>query len=404
MSETQSSESKKTFIEHNIKVDKENIALLMKIGFVENELGQFPDLEVDIDQKLGELRIVGPSKQCSEANNKVLRHLAKMARRTVSLSQTVFEMLNSDGGQERVKNELDDKQIDAVFCLDEDGDTNARAFVVGISHAHAEKAADLVRGLTSELKVKVEKESMEIVKTQDWVKLCEEIKLDFNVYVRQNEYHDTWVAGFKQDVARADNRIQSFLDDNSVQTETFCCPDNGVRRYILENRNEELENIKTALKQYYLDIKMGEDGEAFLIYGTEIGIGRARQMLHHLSGSVTMNEHSVKQPGLSKFFTSGGGDRLLKSVEQEHRCTIERSPVAAARRTKEAFEDGDESSDSSSSEESDDEEGATAYPNRRYSQSSTSSPSSTSIRRGNVKISWMKGNIEAVKVSFYFSK
>ena len=61
----------------------------------------------------------------------------------------------------------------------------------------------------------------------------------------------------------------------------------------------------------------------------------------------------VKQPGLQKYFASGKGDRLVKSVEKDHACAIhvQMQDDVRTRATEAAIK-----SDSSSSDDDDDDE------------------------------------------------
>ena len=50
---------------------------------------------------------------------------------------------------------------------------------------------------------------------------------------------------------------------------------------------------------------------------------RAKRKLDALIKDIASETFDVKQPGLRKFFDSGKGDRLVKSVEKDHSCAIQ---------------------------------------------------------------------------------
>ncbi|KAK3739754.1 hypothetical protein QZH41_013603 [Actinostola sp. cb2023] len=401
--DAQSSEVKKAFQTQTIEIEEEKLALLNKIDFVANHLSSrhtHPDVEVNFDLQNGTVTIIGPKRQCSEAKIKLYQHLTKMSERKVFLSPTIMEMLGSKKGMERVKREMEDKKIIAVFCLDEgEDDEPAKSFVVGVSSKDADQAADLIRGLTSEVKIKVEKENRDVLQSKRWITVCKELESNLHVHVRRNEFFDTWIAGFKDDVAKAYEMVKTFLDQNSVGTENFSCQDNGVRRYLLENMKDELSNIASALSQFSVDVKAAEKNNEFVISGSRTGVDRARNALHVLEGSITMKTTTIQQPGLNNFVARGGVDRLVKAVEMEHRCTIELQ--AQKPKTRSASSSSDESDhggaasgyygspatvqaslDASSSDESDDD-------NTGISLTSGSS----SVTYGNIRVSWKQGDI-----------
>ncbi|XP_031574899.1 uncharacterized protein LOC116308576 [Actinia tenebrosa] len=391
IAETLSLEARKGYEKQTIDVEEEKLALLNKTGFKDNHLCEYDELEVDIDQDNGTITITGPKKQVNEAKIKIYQYLSKMSERKISLSQTVFEMLNTEEGLERIGVELRSKQLEAVFCIDEDMETTT-ASVVGINKKDADEAADLIKSITTEIKIKVDKDIMEVLRTQKWRDLCDEVKQQFKVYVRRNEYFDTWIAGFKGDVSSANDRIQKFLDDNSIGTGTFCCLDKGVRRYIMEHRKDELTNMESSLKQYTVKIKADETADAFLISGTKIGIARVQAAMHVLTSSVAVTELKVQQSGLSKFFTTEKGNRLIKSVEHEHKCAIEKMGDVSQRAKKDVPGQGsEESTDTSSSNESDEGDDVSG---QAYSSPSVLSGPMT-MTCGNVRISWKQGNIDA---------
>jgi hypothetical protein len=153
----------------------------------------------------------------------------------------------------------------------------------------------------------------------------------------------------------------------------------------MEHRKDELIKMETTLKQYSVNIKAGETGDAFLISGKKIGIARVQEALHVLTSSVTVNEIKVQQPGLHKFFTSGRGDRLAKSVEHEHKCAIEKIENVSQKSNsvpRKDFERTDENQDTTSSS-------VPTGPMR--------------MTCGNISISWKQGNIVAEQVNIFLT-
>lgn len=258
------------------------------------------------------------------------------------------------------------------------------------------------------MKIKVENENREVLKSQEWTNLCNQLKAEFHVHIRRNEYQDTWIAGLNDDVKRVHDKMQKFLDQNSIGTERFTCQDQGVRRYVLENKKDELNSIETRLKQFSVVIKPAEESNEFVISGSKTGIQRARKALDLLAEPVTMKEVRIEQPGLNKFFSRGGGGRLVSSVEHEHHCSIQslaQNPPSRAS-TSSPVEEGDSDDgavgsslqDGITSDDSWDESDSEDlyFPTPAQPVLTTKGQS---MMCGNVQISWKPGNIISDNVS-----
>jgi len=243
-------------LKKEISIEEGKLQLLKKVDFVDNYLSieLYPGLEVEFDEEACLLRLDGPKKEVSEASVTLNRHIAKMRKRQLSLTSTVIKMLSSDRGMARIATLLEEENIEALVNIYESDSDSPIASVIGMSTKDANNAAELIKKRTSEIKLKIDKDNRDVIKSQEWIALCEELETTYNVYIHRSKYMDTWVAGFDNDVHKAHDKMKEFLDQNSLSTEVFYCQDDGVRRYLLEQRNEELNNIGSELAQYSVQV------------------------------------------------------------------------------------------------------------------------------------------------------
>ena len=99
----------------------------------------------------------------------------------------------------------------------------------------------------------------------------------------------------------------------------------------------------------------------------------------------------MKQPGLQKYFDSGKGDQLVKSVEKDQDCAIKVQKKIGGGVRDEVLRVESESDASTSSGDSDDD----AEDDHAIT---TATDSSTLVRAQRHRVSWKPGNIEKEKV------
>ena len=196
------------------------------------------------------------------------------------------------------------------------------ATATGASESRKSQKPDAKAQQLVEEKVQVDEESKHLLRSSEWLKLCDEIN-STNVLVRRNNSNDTYVAGFRDDVTEVIKKLNTFLENNCIREERFLCTSDFMRRYLLELRQEDLHTIENQLKDFVVSIKKGKDDDDFVISGNREGLKRVGKKLDALMDSTELKTFEVKQPGLRKYFDSGKGDQLVKSVEKDQDCAIE---------------------------------------------------------------------------------
>ena len=378
-------ETRKTYLKKKIAdVPEKRLILLKKIKFAEKLQEKNKELEIKINTEGEEIYFEGPQPQFTEATMKFYKQMADMVEKKLTLSVSILEILNSDEGLQTVKCELERNNVEAVLVIEKD------TTIVGSSAAHADNAVRLVNKLMVEEKVQVDEKSEHLLKSSEWLRLCGEMNQK-TVRVRRNNWKDTYVTGFRDDVTKVIKKLNTFLKNNRIEEERFLCTSDIMRRYFLELRQEDLRTIENQLKGFVVSIKKGKDDDDFVISGNIEGLKRAGKKLDALMDSTELKTFEVKQPGLRKYFDSGKGDRLVKLVEKDQDCAIKvQENLGRGGRDEELRVESVFDASTSSGDSDDDVEDDHA--------TTAGTDSSTLVIAQSHRVSWKPGNIEAEKV------
>ena len=378
-------EIRKTYLTKKIAdVPEERLILLKKIKFTEKLQEKNKELEIKINTEGEEIYFEGPQPQFTEATMEFEKLMKNMVEKKVTLSVSILEILNSDKGLQTVKCELERNNVEAVLVIEKD------ATIVGSSAAHADNAAKVVNKLMVEEKVQVDEKSKHLLKSSEWLKLCGEMH-QTAVRVRRDNWNDTYVAGFRDDVTEVIKKLNAFLKNNRIEEERFVCGSDIMRRYLLELRQEDLRTIENQLKDFVVSIKKGKDNDDFVISGNTEGLKRVGKKIDALMNSTDFKTFEVKQPGLRNFFDGGKGDRLVKSVEKEQDCAIKvQKSFGRGGQDEELHLEGVSNDSTSSGDRDDDVED-------EHATTAGTDPSTLVIAQRH-RVSWKPGKIEAEKV------
>ena len=378
-------ETRKTYLKKKIAdVPEERLILLKKIKFAEKLQEKNKELEIKINTEGEEIYFEGPQPQFTEATMEFEKLMKNMVEKKVTLSVSILEILNSDKGLQTVKCELERNNVEAVLVIEKD------ATIVGSSAAHADNAAKVVNKLMVEEKVQVDEKSKHLLKSSEWLRLCGEMN-QTAVRVRRDNWNDTYVAGFRDDVTEVIKKLNTFLENNCIREERFVCTSDIMRRYLLEPRQEDLRTIENQLKDFVVSIKKGKDNDDFVISGNTEGLKRVGKKIKALMISTDFKTFEVKQPGLRKFFDGGKGDRLVKSVEKEQDCAIKvQKSFGRGGQDEELHLEGVSNDSTSSGDRDDDVED-------EHATTAGTDPSTLVIAQRH-RVSWKPGKIEAEKV------
>ena len=373
-------ETRKTYLKKKIpNVPEERLILLKKIKFAEKLQEKNKELEIKINTEGEEIYFEGPQPQFTEATMEFEKLLQNMVEKKVTLSVSILEILNSDKGLQTVKCELERNNVEAVLVIEKD------TTIVGSSAAHADNAVRLVNKLMVEEKVQVDEKSKHFLKSSEWLRLCDEMN-QTTVRVRRDNWKDTYVAGFCDDVTEVMKKLNNFLENDCIREERFLCPSDFMRRYLLELRQGDLRTIENQLKDFVVSIKKGKDNDDFVISGNREGLKRVGKKLDALMDSTEFKTFEVKQPGLRKYFDSGKGYQLVKLVGKDQDCAIEvKKNLGSEGNASHIF---DASTSPGHSDDNDEDDHPTTI----------GTDSSTLVIAQRHRVSWRPGNIGAEKV------
>ena len=183
----------------------EYLTLLKKIRFVEKLKEKNKELEIKLDTEAEEIYFEGPQQLFLEVTTKFHEQISGMVEKKLSLSKTILKILSLDEGLEKVKCELEKNDVEAVFVID------SEARIIGTSASHAVKAASLVSKLTLEEKVLVDGNDRQLLKTTEWHQFCEQLNASSAVLVHGDNWNDTYVSGFQEDVCEAIKTLTAYL-------------------------------------------------------------------------------------------------------------------------------------------------------------------------------------------------
>ena len=389
-------ETRKTYGRFRQNIAKECLILLKKIKFAEKFKQENKELEIKLDTEAEEIYFEGPESQFIKATMKFFELEMEMVEKKLNVSDNILKVLGTDKGLQRVKCLLEKSNVEAVLAIDNE------ARIVGTSAAQADKAASLVSKLTLEEKVRVDYRSDHLLKTPEWRELCDALNTEEVIHVYRNNWGDTFVAGFREDVMEAMKEMNTYLENNCIRTERFACFSKVVRRYLNELRQEDFRSIETQLEDFEVKIQSGKSDDDFVISGKKEGLDCVRRKLDALvvDGLVNSREFDIKQPGLRKFFSSGKGDRLVKSVEKDHACAIQYQTSFDKKRHDMPTRDGKAAmkSDAKSSDDDDDDYDEEEEEEEEEAVLLKTDPSSFVTTNGQ-KLSWRAGFIQTEEVS-----
>ena len=198
--------------------------------------------------------------------------------------------------------------------------------VLGKDEERTKKAVDALKKGLSEActKRKIAKETVRLLTREQFKRLRKQIEDECQVRIHREQSGDRWILGSAENVRKAVEIVKRFVDENRVRKEKFKCL-SSMRRFLVEQRKDEIKSIEHKLKKFRVKIEECDREEDLVIAGTKEGLAQAHKMLAQLTNEPNVFKESfqIKQPGLRKFLTKGGGDQLVRSVERDEECVVE---------------------------------------------------------------------------------
>ena len=225
-------EIRKTYLKKTVpNVPKERLILLKKIKFVEKLQEKNKELEIKLDIEGEEIYFEGPQRLVREVTEKLRKQLSDMVEKRVTLFDSIVDILGSEEGLMKVKCELENKNVEAVFVIGKD------ARVVGTSAGHADNAADLVKKLFEIDSIRAEtfvcssgivRRYLSEICQEDLLSIEDQLK-DFEVKIKKGKGEDDFdIFGTQNVLTRVRKKLDALIKDSA--SETFEVKQSGLQK------------------------------------------------------------------------------------------------------------------------------------------------------------------------------
>ena len=231
-------DTRKTRREH---VPEDRLFLLMKIKFVEKVQEKIWKLKIELDTEGEEIYFEGPQRHVSEATEMLKKQMSDMVENKLTLSKSDLKDLGSEEGLMKVKCELENNNVEAVFVIGKD------IRVVGTSAVHADKAARLVKRLLERESIREERfvcpspivrRYLSECRQEDLLSIEDQLK-DFEVNIENGEEEDDFfISGTKEGLIRVREKLDALIEDTA--SETFDVEQPGVRKFFQSGKVDDL--------------------------------------------------------------------------------------------------------------------------------------------------------------------
>lgn len=300
------------------------LAVLKKSGLADYLQDSYKYTRIDIDDGNGNVFIHCPESKIQEVITKVLRFVAKVDKEVVKLSERILEVFLTPKGAKCLSNAFKNENLVALLMIDDEQKTKNEATVYAQNSDQRRKAVELIYSFAKEKSIRLQDESVKVVKGSKWKELIDNQQDEFVVHVLQDKIHreTLWISGIEQDVIKCYENVKQHIDKYTILHD---CVDvsQGNLKFLFKVWEDKIKKISEELKESFVKIKPNYKEMKIEISGNQHGIkiGKAR-LLSNLE-KIRSEEVKVDKPGMAKFFKSNQGSKELKSVERDHNCLIE---------------------------------------------------------------------------------
>ena len=225
-------ETRKTYLKKTVpNVPKERLILLKKINFAEKLQEKNKELEIKLDIEGEEIYFEGPQRLVSEATEMLGKQMSDMVEKKFTLSDSIVDVLGSEEGLTKVKYELENKNVEAVFVIGKD------VKVVGTSAGHADNAAGLVKKLLEIDSIRAEtfvcssrivRRYLSEICQEDLLSIEDQLK-DFEVKIKKGKGEDDFdIFGTQNGLTQVRQKLDALIKDSA--SEKFDVKQTGLKK------------------------------------------------------------------------------------------------------------------------------------------------------------------------------
>ena len=312
----------KSITEVNIgEIPKSRLTLLKMSGICEELESKHGELlKISFQDNGRRLCLKGPRMLLLQVRPEVLAFTSKVIEQTVPLKTNTTKILRQTAA-EYSQNLLKQRGIQALFVYDQDKTSN-QIVVVGDCPESVEEATVVLQNAVLERSLHFTKENAVVLKSLSWSNFQSELMSNFKAGVFTEFSSNTvCVSGIAEDVKECYERVKQFLEANTILNRSINS-DEGITRFIVQKWGSKLEQVKTDLATFIVEIKPLPNYGGFGISGNSEGLEKCVPRLQQLVKSVKNDSIAVEKPAMKKYILHGKGREVLKSVEDSNQCVI----------------------------------------------------------------------------------
>ena len=302
------------------------------------------------------------------------QRLDEIDQNSIPSPPEILDILKTKVGKRKMTAELPDG---CAFNVDE---KTKRIILLGRTPSETRQGRERAKNaLISDRSLSVSYKDNHLIGSEKWKDLCK--KLEKRLKIRhKRELTCMAIFGFKQDVTETVNKLKDFLNEKKATEGEFRLDSSIHRKFFNEFFKGELEAIEDELTLYAVKISSDENGGLISFTGTEDGVREVEERLYVMQDEIKEKTFNISTPGMRSFLAQEEGNRLIATVESEHKCIIEITDQTEDQDEEEGSDSDEPESTNSDGEEEADENEETIFTSEQK------------------KVIWKTGNIEEEEV------
>ena len=364
-------------LEQKTKTDisSEKLQLLQNArieDILKNEFNEDVRAEVHLGSR--SLVIKTPKGLMSSVLSYLKQRLDEIDQNSIPSPPEILDILKTKVGKRKMTAEVQDR---CAFNVDE---KTKRIILLGRTPSETRQGRERAKNaLISDRSLSVSYKDNHLIGSEKWKDLCK--KLEKRLKIRhKRELTCIAIFGFKQDVTEAVNKLKDFLNEKKATEGEFRLDSSIHRKFFNEFFKDELRDIEDELTLYAVKISLDENGGLISFTGTEDGVREVEERLYVMQDEIKEKTFNISTPGMRSFLAQEEGNRLIATVESEHKCIIEITDQTEDQDEEEGSDSDEPESTSSDGEEEADENEETIFTSKQK------------------KVIWKTGNIEEEEV------
>ncbi|KAK7496314.1 hypothetical protein BaRGS_00012479 [Batillaria attramentaria] len=302
------------------------LKLLQDVSFPRDTEKRNQDLRIDINGN--EITFRGRREDVQRSQKEMQRRLSRVdSEKLTDMSTSRTDLLEYKETDDLVKKKLNSCTVIAAWEKDADGNVVVYAF----SKTDVSKAATVIRKTLTEAVLKLNPESLDLLKTDEWEKMLEMLIREHPgklFIVSCQETARILFTGTDDILPRAKNKVEQFMEENTIYSQLFQFSFSR-QKLVSEYWREKLTSIENTLKKNKVQILLQNRNSRMLVRGTQPGLIMARGFLQEIEDQIVVRKETVTDPLQAKFLASVKSPKDLDALGREHCCVFSREQETA---------------------------------------------------------------------------